>query len=102
MLSDSTSEFYEFGVVGSVLIIAGLYSVLWGKYREEKEMKQERAMNNEGKTAFTINDSAVVGDIETACGGGGELQKEAADHKLPSIPITLPISHTPTKPNQLA
>ena len=90
-------------MVGSVLIITGLYSVLWGKYREEKEKKQENAMNEEGKVA-QINDSALVGDIEAAYGGGGGggFQKEAADHKLPSIPITLPISHTPTKPNQLA
>ncbi|GFS33372.1 nodulin MtN21 /EamA-like transporter family protein [Actinidia rufa] len=94
-------KIYLGSVVGSVLIISGLYSVLWGKYREEKEKKEEKAMNKEVQVA-QINDSALIGDIEAACGGGGGFQKEAADHKLPSIPITLPISHTPTKPNQLA
>lgn len=31
-------------VSGSVLIVAGLYSVLWGKYRENKEKKEQEAM----------------------------------------------------------
>ncbi|XP_074559194.1 WAT1-related protein At5g07050-like [Curcuma longa] len=31
-------KIYLGGVVGAVLIVVGLYSVLWGKYREKKEM----------------------------------------------------------------
>lgn len=29
-------------VIGSVIIVVGLYSVLWGKYKEEKEEKRKR------------------------------------------------------------
>ncbi|KAK8963415.1 WAT1-related protein [Platanthera guangdongensis] len=35
---------YLGGVLGGVLIVGGLYSVLWGKYRETKENKEKAAM----------------------------------------------------------
>ncbi|KAL0923128.1 hypothetical protein M5K25_007174 [Dendrobium thyrsiflorum] len=35
---------YMGGVLGSVLIVGGLYSVLWGKYRESKENKEKESM----------------------------------------------------------
>lgn len=80
------------GVVGSVLIIAGLYSVLWGKYREEKSRKEEMATEIPQTMIkdTQVNDAFALKSIEG---------KEA--DKLPSIAITLPISaDTPTKPNQ--
>ncbi|XP_058226057.1 WAT1-related protein At5g07050-like [Rhododendron vialii] len=83
------------GVVGSVLIIAGLYSVLWGKYREEKSRKEEKATEIPQTMMIKdaqLNDAFALKTIEAG--------KEA--DKLPSIAITLPISAdtTPTKPNQ--
>ncbi|KAH0465502.1 hypothetical protein IEQ34_005605 [Dendrobium chrysotoxum] len=36
---------YMGGVLGSVLIVGGLYSVLWGKYRESKENKEKESMS---------------------------------------------------------
>ncbi|KAI8546039.1 hypothetical protein RHMOL_Rhmol07G0085000 [Rhododendron molle] len=84
------------GVVGSVLIIAGLYSVLWGKYREEKSRKEEKATEIPQTMMIKdaqLNDAFALKTIDAG--------KEAADHKLPSIAITLPISaDTPPKPNQ--
>ncbi|ONK61451.1 uncharacterized protein A4U43_C08F30050 [Asparagus officinalis] len=35
---------YLGGVLGAVLIVAGLYSVLWGKYKENKETKRRESM----------------------------------------------------------
>ena len=32
-------------VLGSLLIVAGLYSVLWGKYKENKEKKEMERMS---------------------------------------------------------
>lgn len=32
-------------VLGAILIIIGLYSVLWGKYKENKEKKEREAMS---------------------------------------------------------
>ncbi|ONK63666.1 uncharacterized protein A4U43_C07F17630 [Asparagus officinalis] len=37
-------KIYLGGVLGSILIVAGLYSVLWGKYRENKEKKEAERM----------------------------------------------------------
>jgi drug/metabolite transporter (DMT)-like permease len=34
-------QFYLGGILGGVLIVMGLYSVLWGKYKEYKEEKEE-------------------------------------------------------------
>lgn len=83
-------------VVGSVFIIAGLYSVLWGKYREEKSRKEEKATEIPQTMMIKdaqLNDAFALKTIDAG--------KEAAD-KLPSIVITLPISadSNPTKPNQ--
>ncbi|KAI0519996.1 hypothetical protein KFK09_007461 [Dendrobium nobile] len=47
---------YMGGVLGSVLIVGGLYSVLWGKYRESKENKEKESM--------TLPLEAVKGVIE--------------------------------------
>uniref|UniRef100_A0A0E0DRC1 EamA domain-containing protein n=1 Tax=Oryza meridionalis TaxID=40149 RepID=A0A0E0DRC1_9ORYZ len=35
---------YLGGIIGSVLIVAGLYSVLWGKHKENAEKKEDEAM----------------------------------------------------------
>ncbi|XP_020590110.1 WAT1-related protein At5g07050-like [Phalaenopsis equestris] len=37
-------KIYLGGVIGAFLIVGGLYSVLWGKYRESKEKKEKEAM----------------------------------------------------------
>ncbi|XP_020594639.1 WAT1-related protein At5g07050-like, partial [Phalaenopsis equestris] len=37
-------KIYMGGVLGSFLIVGGLYSVLWGKYRESKEKEEKEAM----------------------------------------------------------
>ncbi|KAL0926876.1 hypothetical protein M5K25_003129 [Dendrobium thyrsiflorum] len=37
-------KIYLGGVIGAVLIVGGLYSVLWGKYKESKEKKEKEAM----------------------------------------------------------
>ncbi|CAL9151303.1 unnamed protein product [Musa hybrid cultivar] len=38
-------KIYLGGVLGAILIIIGLYSVLWGKYKENKEKKEREAMS---------------------------------------------------------
>ncbi|KAJ3676533.1 hypothetical protein LUZ60_003945 [Juncus effusus] len=37
-------KIYLGGIVGSILIVFGLYAVLWGKYKENKEKKEREAM----------------------------------------------------------
>ncbi|XP_047319372.1 WAT1-related protein At5g07050-like [Impatiens glandulifera] len=75
-------KIYLGGVVGSILIVIGLYAVLWGKYKEGKESKEVQ------KTTGNIlgcHETKVV-DIEEGGNGALELQKEDVDkkQKLPS------------------
>ncbi|XP_052180102.1 WAT1-related protein At5g07050-like [Diospyros lotus] len=93
------------GVLGSLLIVIGLYSVLWGKHKEEKEKEAMEKANAipEATKGTPASGGAVVlpsiGDIEA---NGLELQKqEANNNKLPnSVAIALPISDNPTKASQ--
>ncbi|KAA8537357.1 hypothetical protein F0562_026956 [Nyssa sinensis] len=90
------------GVLGAILIVVGLYSVLWGKYREEKEKKTEESIPEAVKGA-QINGSSTqlmtIGDIEA---NEVQLQKAEANYKLASATIALPISEPPSKANQEA
>ncbi|KAJ6807879.1 WAT1-related protein-like [Iris pallida] len=54
---------YLGGILGGVLIVAGLYSVLWGKYKENKERKEMEAM------ALPVKSSCING----ASGAGGKF-----------------------------
>ncbi|KAG1338362.1 WAT1-related protein [Cocos nucifera] len=38
-------KIYLGGVLGAVLIVVGLYSVLWGKYKENKDIKESKVMS---------------------------------------------------------
>ncbi|KGN59418.1 WAT1-related protein At5g07050 [Cucumis sativus] len=71
-------KIYVGGIIGAVLIVIGLYSVLWGKYKESKEKESN-------------------GDIVEAMKGGDELPitnegiEEAIDHqKKEGLAITIP------------
>lgn len=66
-------------IVGSVFIIAGLYSVLWGKYREEKASKLEE--KSTGIVPQTmIQDASKVNEAFALEG----IEAKEAD-KLPSV-----------------
>ena len=48
------------GVLGAVLIVIGLYSVLWGKHKETQEKEEEEAM--ELPVASKANGSGIIYD----------------------------------------
>ncbi|XP_061364367.1 WAT1-related protein At5g07050-like [Gastrolobium bilobum] len=78
-------QIYLGGVIGAVLIIIGLYSVLWGKHKERKENK-------------------VADDIPLPL--KGEPVINATDHfteannKVSSVVLSMPIQEDPMKHNQ--
>ncbi|XP_061997659.1 WAT1-related protein At5g07050-like [Rosa rugosa] len=80
-------------VLGSVLIVAGLYSVLWGKHKEGLENKDDEIP--EAIKGSHVNGMSVVstmdGDIEA-----NEVKKAEAN-KLYSVAICMPISELPMK-----
>ncbi|KAH7536610.1 hypothetical protein FEM48_Zijuj03G0003000 [Ziziphus jujuba var. spinosa] len=77
------------GVLGAVLIVIGLYSVLWGKHKENMQKTEEEIpeaikgpqINGHGNGSISIME-----DIEA---NEGELKKLAND-KLSSLAITMP------------
>lgn len=76
------------GILGAVLIVAGLYSVLWGKYKEFKEKENElpEAIKDvrENGTMF------VIEDVET--GKSVVEMQEAEVNTLSSVNVTVPLS----------
>ena len=79
-----------FSILGSVLIVMGLYSVLWGKYKEYQEKEVEALILEPVKGSIGNNQSI---DIEA---NDIEMQKNEA-HKavVPVVAINAPI---PTPP----
>ncbi|KAK9283350.1 hypothetical protein L1049_011592 [Liquidambar formosana] len=85
------------GVLGSIIIVVGLYSVLWGKHKENLEKKAEDEIPEAIKGAHINGNAApMIEDIEI---NDVELQKAEA-HKLSSVAISMPIIEPSMKPIQ--
>ncbi|XP_059668286.1 WAT1-related protein At5g07050-like [Cornus florida] len=85
-------KIYVGGVLGAILIVAGLYSVLWGKYKEYKEKEAEKIPEpvkgfngGNGQSSMTMIHEMEENDIE--------MQKNEA--KKISVDIRAPIPQTP-------
>ncbi|KAG6513116.1 hypothetical protein ZIOFF_023424 [Zingiber officinale] len=61
-------KIYLGGVVGGVLIVLGLYSVLWGKYKENKEKREMEAMSLPLALQESRGCQRANRDIETSTG----------------------------------
>ncbi|KAL2230555.1 WAT1-related protein At5g07050-like isoform X2 [Sesamum indicum] len=90
---------YLGGMIGAVIIIVGLYSFLWGNYKEEREAKMKRQL--EETPQIGVNDSAQVNgntqlmiESRNEVNGNIEMPKAGAD-KLRSVAIDLPTCHPP-------
>lgn len=84
------------------MIVIGLYAVLWGKHKENKEkelVEEEEEIPEVVKSIRTINGKTilVVGDIEATA---VELEKSEANNKLSAVSIAMPMPESPVKPNQ--
>ncbi|KAL0387728.1 UNVERIFIED_CONTAM: WAT1-related protein [Sesamum radiatum] len=97
-------KIYLGGMIGAVIIVVGLYSFLWGNYKEEREAKMKRQL--EEIAQIGVNDSAQMnGNTQLMIGstnevnGNIEMPKAEAD-KCPSVAIDLPTSHGHSKPTQ--
>jgi drug/metabolite transporter (DMT)-like permease len=82
------------GVLGGVLIVIGLYSVLWGKHKENIENKAEEIpeaikgphqVNGNGSTVVSVRE-----DIEA-----NEEQLDKSNNKLFSLAIAMPTQEAP-------
>lgn len=76
-------------MIGSAIIVVGLYSVLWGKYKEDQENKQlleeiPEVIKPNNNTTNNNNGINVAGNIE--------------EEKAAAVAIDLPIFTAPIKP----
>lgn len=77
-------------VLGSVLIVAGLYSVLWGKYKEfqEKEAEEIPEPVKDHQNCHTL-------DIEAANNDDLEMQNRGFQETMAPVTVTGPIIQPP-------
>jgi len=81
-------------VIGAILIVIGLYSVLWGKHKEQIESKVGDEIPLKGAQSSVI---AGLNDFsEEKCGEKGESN----NNKPSSVVITMPVREPITKDNQ--
>ncbi|XP_075520328.1 WAT1-related protein At5g07050-like [Primulina tabacum] len=87
-------KIYLGGVIGSVIIVFGLYSVLWGKYKEEKEKKLleeiPEAIKNNSESVLAKDKNEANGNINNELHKGDH---DGGDHtKCHSLVINIPHS----------
>ncbi|KAG8372170.1 hypothetical protein BUALT_Bualt12G0038600 [Buddleja alternifolia] len=85
-------KIYVGGVLGAVLIVIGLYSVLWGKYKEYKE-KEAEEIPEPIKNFGPGNHQNPIEDIEANI---NEIHKnEENKMSVPALAITTPMPQPP-------
>lgn len=87
-------KIYIGGVLGAILIVVGLYAVLWGKYKEHKEKELESIpepikQNGNNQMVMKIENVELENDIE--------MQNEEKNNKrsMPVLAISDPNSQPP-------
>lgn len=88
-------KFYIGGILGAMLIVAGLYSVLWGKYKEYKEKEIDEAILPEAVKGVNGNKNMmmIVANIEEI--NDIEMQKNRVGKRTVSVAISFPMPQPP-------
>ncbi|CAK7339865.1 unnamed protein product [Dovyalis caffra] len=82
-------KIYVGGVLGAILIVAGLYAVLWGKHKEHKEKEAEiipepiKENGGNGQSPGMIQDIEANHDIEMQTSQANKVT-------VPAVAITVP------------
>lgn len=84
-------------VLGAVLIVIGLYTVLWGKYKEYKEIEAQEIIPETIKCVenanFKTRMSTILEDFDL---DDVEWQRNVGpSHTLPTMIISSPMSRLP-------
>ncbi|KAK6163107.1 hypothetical protein DH2020_002948 [Rehmannia glutinosa] len=90
-------KIYLGGVIGGVIIVFGLYSVLWGKYKEEQEENRKRKLEEIPEAIKDNNNTLVNGNLQLMTTGYSTEPKAEAD-KCPSVTIDLLTLSNPPAP----
>lgn len=81
-------------MIGSAIIVVGLYSVLWGKYKEDQEEKQKLLLIQE------IPDVVKDNNHNNGQFNNGGNHEEKVVMGPAAVAIDLPIFLPPIKPTQ--
>lgn len=79
-------KIYVGGILGAVLIVMGLYAVLWGKYKENKEKEAEEILKPVKGIAINNQTIMTISDIEA---NDIEMQRSEAASKV-AMPAPIP------------
>jgi len=85
-------SFWIYSVLGAILIVAGLYAVLWGKHKEQKEKEAEIIPGPIKENGENGDTTGMIQDIEA--NNCTEKQRNQANNE-PSVAITVPTSQAP-------
>lgn len=78
-------------MIGSAIIVIGLYAVLWGKYKEEQEQGAMKKVEELPQLAIRDNSVQVVnGNIQM-------MMRPNLDEANGSVALNLPSSHPPNQ-----
>ncbi|KAG7958902.1 hypothetical protein I3843_10G043300 [Carya illinoinensis] len=90
-------KMYLGGILGAILIVMGLYSVLWGKYKEYKEKEAIEAITEPVKVGGENGRMTTVMEGIEANDFDFEMQKtsEASKETFPVLAISAPIPQPP-------
>ncbi|CAA0812866.1 WAT1-related protein [Striga hermonthica] len=91
-------KIYVGGVLGAVLIVIGLYSVLWGKYKEYKEKEEEILEPVKGDNHMNLG--TIIEDIEANTFVQLNKMEEKEENRLYVSPVA--ISGPMPQPTMLA
>ncbi|XP_059296052.1 WAT1-related protein At5g07050-like [Lycium ferocissimum] len=88
-------KIYIGGILGAVLIVAGLYSVLWGKYKEYKEKEIEESIISEPVKGINGNSQMMILENNEAI-NDIEMQKNDENKiSIPVVSISVPMQQAP-------
>lgn len=82
-------------MIGSAIIVVGLYAVLWGKYKEEKEERLKRKLL---EIPEAIKDNNSNNSIQVVMMIGNDNEAKTTEAPCPgSLVIDLPLSTKTTQ-----
>ncbi|MED6121742.1 hypothetical protein PIB30_033085 [Stylosanthes scabra] len=83
---------YLGGVIGAILIVVGLYSVLWGKYKEHKEKEAENIISHDEPIKCCADDQ-IIGRLETVIedSESNDIEMQKGDHNKACKKLSLTI-----------
>ncbi|XP_014503458.1 WAT1-related protein At5g07050 [Vigna radiata var. radiata] len=89
-------QIYLGGVIGAILIVIGLYSVLWGKHKEQMESK----VADEIPLAVKDGQSCVISGLNMIDVKNDFTEEDSKNKKPSSVVINMTVAEPPSRDNQ--